>query len=254
MQYIVLDLEFNQDFLSLSKNAPNLTRYPFEIIQIGAVKLNDNLKTIRSFNHLIKPSLYTEINPSITTLTGITTKQLQNEEPFPVVYADFLEFLGNTDSILCTWGKTDIKELYSNTALHHLDVTKLPNRYINLQPLASLHFHLPVNKLMRLQAAVEALNIPISDTFHDAFHDALYTAKIWKKLYHPAIQPQIYNPNVTVIKIRQPKKILNLTKLVQQFEKMYQRSMTQEEQDMIKLAYHMGKTNQFMEVVLHKED
>lgn len=247
MQYIAFDLEFNQDFSSLYENAPRLTRYPFEIIQIGALKLNSNFKTISSFDRFVKPSLYANINPAVTELTGITTKQLVNEQPFSNVYKDFLEFIGNTDTIFCTWGKTDIKELYSNTTLHQLDVTSLPNRYINLQPLASLHLQLPANKLLRLQVAAEALNIPITKKFHLAFNDAFYTAKIWRKLYHPAIQPQVYNPNVSLIKVRQPKKVLDFEKLIQQFEKMYQRTMNHEEQEMIKLAYHMGRTNQFME-------
>jgi DNA polymerase III epsilon subunit-like protein len=249
MNYVVFDLEFNQDFSSLDEYAPSLTRYPFEIIQIGASKLNSNLKTIQSFDRFIKPSLYHKINPAITDLTGITTKQLQNEQPFPSVYQDFLEFIGNADTIFCTWGKTDLRELYSNASFHHLDVSLLPTQYINLQPLVSLHFHQPATKLMKLQTAVETLNIPITIPFHNALNDAFYTAKIWKKLYHPAIQPQFYNPNITVIKTRQPKKELNFAKLLLQFEKMYQRSMSEEEETMIKLAYHMGKTGQFMEVV-----
>jgi hypothetical protein len=31
-----------------------------------------------------------------------------------------------------------------------------------------------------------------------------------------------------------------------QFEKMYSRALTKEEQGMVKLAYQMGKTNQFL--------
>lgn len=253
MNYVIFDLEFNQDFASLDENAPSFTRYPFEIIQIGASKLNSNLKTLQTFDRFIKPSLYQKINPAITELTGITTKQLQNEQPFPSVYQDFLEFIGNTDTIFCTWGKTDIREIYSNAAFHKLDISLLPTRYINLQPLVSLHFHQPATKLMKLQTAIEALNIPTTLDFHNALNDAFYTAKIWKKLYHPAIQPQFYNPNVTVIKTRQPKKVLNFPNLLQQFEKMFQRSMSEDEEKLIKLAYHMGKTGQFMEVVAKEE-
>lgn len=50
MHYIVFDLEFNQDIPSLREPEPNRTRYPFEIIQIGAVKLDASFQTISTFN------------------------------------------------------------------------------------------------------------------------------------------------------------------------------------------------------------
>lgn len=253
MNYIVFDLEFNQDFDSLSENAPNLTRYPFEIIQIGAVKLNQKLKTLATFDRFIKPSLYLKINPDIAKLTGITTQQLQNEETFPMVYQSFLDFIKDADAIFCTWGMSDIKEIYQNAALYQLDTSLLPKRYINLQPLASMYLNLSTKRLLRLQVTVEALNIPITVMFHNAFHDAYYTGLIWKKIYHPSIHPQIYLPNQESLKPRQQKKLLNLPKLIHQFEKMYHKTMSEEEQAMIQLAYHMGKTGQFQEVVTVEE-
>lgn len=56
MNYIIFDLEFNNAF-----NVPGWkwnTSYEVvkdEIIEIGAVNLNDSLETINTFNVLIKP-------------------------------------------------------------------------------------------------------------------------------------------------------------------------------------------------------
>ena len=57
MNYIVLDLEFNQafPFKSGKKVEPN-PECPFEIIQIGAVKLNERFEQLDSFNCMISPS------------------------------------------------------------------------------------------------------------------------------------------------------------------------------------------------------
>ena len=80
MHYIVLDLEFNQDpesIIDLSLIPGNLikkNKYPQEIIQIGAVKLDENLNIIEPFNRLVKPSIYGHISPFITELTGLTKK------------------------------------------------------------------------------------------------------------------------------------------------------------------------------------
>ncbi len=63
MNYIIFDLEFNQGY-----NNQIEIKCPFEIIQIGAVKLNENLTTIDTFNALVKPEIYSNLNPFIKIL------------------------------------------------------------------------------------------------------------------------------------------------------------------------------------------
>ncbi|MDF2537293.1 MAG: polymerase [Herbinix sp.] len=260
MHYIIYDFEFNQDFSSLQDaellqklaQAPQtskkgLSQYPFEIIQIGAVKLDTTLATTAEFNHYIKPLIYTNIHPQITELTGITTEQLDTKDTFPVVYQAFLEFMEDADSILCTWGMSDIRALFKNAEYHHLDTGKIPRMYINIQPYVSSHFNKSQKMLLRLQTSVELLGIPISYTFHNALHDAYYTAEIFKKLFIPSLQPRLYQPNHIVQRPRHQKKKIHFDKLIRQIEKMYARPMSEEEQEIIKLAYKMGKTNQFLE-------
>ncbi|HCY35514.1 MAG TPA: DNA polymerase III, partial [Candidatus Margulisbacteria bacterium] len=122
----------------------------------------------------------------------------------------------------------------------------LPKRFINLQPYVSMHFYLSQKNLLRLQHAVELLHIPITYAFHDALHDAFYTAEIFKKVYNLSIQPKPYDPSHRTIRPKHQRRVIDTDKLLQQFEKMYARKMTEEEQEMIKLAYKMGRTNQFL--------
>lgn len=265
MNYIIFDLEFNQYFPSTTdsnqqeisntnnsmepKAASTVIHCPFEIIQIGAIKLDSNFETITSFNRFVKPTLYPKISPFITSLTGITTAQLQPEELFPIVYEAFSEFIGTGEVIFCVWGSNDIKELFRNATYHQLSLKPLPRAYINIQPYVSLHFGLPIKKPLRLQYSVEALGLPVTSAFHDALVDASYTAEIFKKLYQPSILPVIYDPSPVVInRPRQVKKVVDFEALLKQFEKMYAREMTAEEQTIIKLAYQMGKTNQFIKI------
>lgn len=99
---------------------------------------------------------------------------------------------------------------------------------------------------MRLQHAVEILNIPITYPFHDALGDAYYTAEIFKKIYNSSIQPKLYDPSYIPIRPKQQKRVIDTNKLLQQFEKMYALEITEEEKEIIKLAYKMGRTNQFL--------
>lgn len=245
MKYIVLDLEFNQDFTSLIDQNINKT-YPFEIIQIGAVKLDENLNTIENFNSFVKPSIYKKINPYITDLTGITTEQLLNEKQFVLVYDDFIKFIESKDSILLVWGTQDIKELYKNAEFHKLNTDLLPKKFINVQPFVSLCLGFTTKNLFNLKHAAESLKIPVKDDFHDALMDALYTAEIFKKIYTPTIQPSMYYDSFTKTRKSRPKIVIDFDGLINQFEKMYNRKMSEEEQDIIKLAYKMGKTSQFI--------
>ena len=246
MYFIVFDLELNQDFSSLQNIDMKRSANLFEIIQIGAVKLDSELNTVSTFNRYIKPVIYKDISPFITELTGITTGQLQGEENFPEVYKSFIEFISGIDSVFCTWGMSDVKELFSNAEEHKLSSKLLPRKFINLQPYVSLYFNFSSKNLLRLEHAVKALSLSTSYDFHNALYDAYYTAEIFKKIYNPFIQPKIYDPAYKPVKLRQPKKIIDTEGLINQFEKMYSRKMTEEEQSIILLAYKMGKTGQFL--------
>ncbi|MDD2504620.1 MAG: DNA polymerase III, partial [Clostridia bacterium] len=61
MNYIVYDTEFNQPQPKLynpnSRFRPNQL-CPFEIIEIGAAKVSENLEITDSFSRLVKPVIY----------------------------------------------------------------------------------------------------------------------------------------------------------------------------------------------------
>ena len=245
MHYIVLDLEFNQEPSSLSISADKVSVCPFEIIQIGAIKLDSRCNAVATFSRYIKPSIYLKINDFITELTGITTQKLMKEKEFSEVIIDFNQFLGD-DCVLCTWGMTDMKELYRNALFHHYDPKRLPDKVINLQPYVSIYLKQSSKKQLNLKTAVEALSIPITYPFHNALYDAYYTAQLLKKLSGNELIPVQYNANFRRERPAQPKQTVDYQALLQQFTKMYRHELTKEEQDMITLAYNMGRTHQFV--------
>ena len=59
MNYIVFDLEWNQ--CPYGKEREN-KRLPFEIIEIGALKLDENRNYVDSFHQVIKPVVYKKKN------------------------------------------------------------------------------------------------------------------------------------------------------------------------------------------------
>lgn len=245
MDYIVFDLEFNQDFSSPMQVSIDQTPHPFEIIQIGAVKLDEQFNTIDTFNRFVKPSIYANINPYVTKMTNITAEMLLNEKSFPEVYRDFTDFAKSSDAVFCIWGMSDIRELFKNIEYHRLP-NELSSMYINIQSLASLHFNLPQHRPMGLHEAVELLKIPATLQFHNAYCDAYYTAEIFKKIYNASVLPKLYDPAFKQVRTRHRKREIDFEKLISQFEKMFSRKMSPDEQKIIRLAYKMGRTHQFL--------
>jgi len=245
MNYIVFDLEFNQFWEDEENSGTVNYQCPFEIIQIGAVKLDEQLQVTSTLDMFVKPELYTQLHPYVEQITGITEKMLSDALSFSEAYDEFARLMGG-DSILCVWGVVDIRELMRNIRYHKLDASVVPKEYINIQAYASRYLNCPKGTNAGLRVAAEMLELPIKSSFHDALNDAFYTAEIFRHIYSHNIRPSIYKEEREAKQSRHIRKSrVDTERLIMQFEKMYGREMTGEEQAIIKLAYLMGKTGQF---------
>ncbi len=182
MNYIVFDLEFNQPFNFKTGAKTRLNpRCPFEVIQIGAVKLDENFEMIGSFNGLIKPTVYKRIHPYVEKITGFTKETFKDAPSFEETYNAFLQFMGDKDeNVLCTWGIDDVKSLFRNIIFYKIDTETISHKCINVQKYATEFLECEPGKSIGLKNAVVKLNIPEGENYHNALNDADYTAKIFK--------------------------------------------------------------------------
>lgn len=247
MNYMVVDFEFNHGFSFEKKNKKVINlECPFEIIDVGAVKLDEDLNTIAIFDELVKPTVYKRLHPFVEKLTGISRENLKAAKPFEEVYRKLTEFINDVD-VLCVWGNADIKELIRNIEYHKLDASIVPMEYINIQSYASEQLNSPGGTSIGLGNAAKLMDIPIEAQLHKAFNDAYYTAEVFKKINNENIKPKTYcfESDIKMKRQKVKKTTLDTNKLIAQFEKMFNRQMTSEEKTIIKLAYKMGNTNQF---------
>lgn len=174
MNYIVIDLEWNQ---SNTGEEPEVKEIPFEIIDIGAVRLDADKSMTGEFNQLIKPAVYLHMHKITGDLIHLHMKDLQNGKPFAEVMKEFLEWCG-TDYIFCTWGPMDLFELQRNMHYYHMEpLSEIPIRFLDVQKLFSIAYE--DGKTRRgLEYAVNYLRIEKDIPFHRAFSDAYYTARI----------------------------------------------------------------------------
>ena len=104
---------------------------------------------------------------------------------------------------------------------------------------------MPKGNRLGLKTAVEFWNIPTETKFHNALNDAVYTAQVFRKVYNKNIKPSIYS-NSNFNRVSKTSLKVDTEKLIAQFEKMFNRKMTKEEKCIIRIAYNMGKTHQFL--------
>lgn len=184
MNYIVLDLEWNQ---SNTGEEPEVKEIPFEIIDIGAIKLSSERKMIDEFNQLVKPSVYQHMHKITSKLIHLHMQDLQKGRPFVEVIADFLSWCGR-DYIFCTWGPLDLYELQRNMKYYHLEsLSDGPIRFLDVQKLFSIAYEDRKSR-RSLEYAIDHLKIEKDIPFHRAFSDAYYTAGVLAHLEEQVLQ------------------------------------------------------------------
>lgn len=178
MNYIVFDLEWNQCPDGKAKENPTL---PFEIVEIGAVKLNSEKQEIDRFHELVQPRLYKKLHPMTQSIIHLSSMELAKADPFPAVCERFRQWCGS-DAVYCIWGSLDLLEFQRNMRFHNIEnFFPYPLKYLDIQKLYSICFDDGKNR-KSLENAIDELQLQKEDSFHAALSDAVYTAEVLKLL------------------------------------------------------------------------
>ena len=178
MNYIVMDLEWNQ--CPKGKEFEN-KKLPFEIIEIGAVKLDSSFNVVGEFDRLIRPQLYTKLHHIVKELLDVSSEELLAGGAFPEVMEEFLEWCGE-DYMFCIWGSGDLTELQRNMNFFGVE-NKFPMPFIfyDIQKFYSILYE--DGKIRRsLQSVIEAMHLSETEEFHRAINDARYTAHVMQMM------------------------------------------------------------------------
>ena len=178
MYYITLDLEWNQAYAqkALAVQKQLSLRLRGEVIQIGAVKLSEDLRICGSYSIIVKPKHFKKIHRHVSELTGISQEQMDDGVSLPEAFESFREFCGR-DFVFLTWGPDDIPMLKDNFRIHGLDTAWLDATY-DLQPIFNRQTDGQMAKQRSLEYAMEYYEIPMNLPAHDALNDAYFTALV----------------------------------------------------------------------------
>lgn len=183
MYHIFVDLEMNETGRKY-KNIKNGLK--LEVIEFGAVVLDDELHEVDSYKNYVKPVFSDHINPKIVQLTGITDSMVLTAKSFDVVLEDFCAWCAKygSDTLIYEWSNCDMLQLQrearkKNIELSHKAVTILQN-WCDVQALYGIKTD--TDTQIALETAIWTFGEKFAGRAHDAVNDARNTAAIYKLL------------------------------------------------------------------------
>lgn len=180
MKKIFIDFEMNPIDNTYEKEREICN---YEIIEIGAVMLDESNTHLSEFTTYIKPEYSEVITSRITELTGITTEMVFYAENFESALGRFLEWCGDVNDIetVYSWSDNDYRQLKGEIKLKNIEagvkINSLLDKWCDFQKLFSGQVGL--KKPMSLQNAIEAVGREFAGRAHDALTDAVNTAELF---------------------------------------------------------------------------
>ena len=151
-----------------------------EIIEIGAVKLNEQNEEVSSFCEFVKPGYVSKIYSKFQKLTGISTADVEQADPIAVILPRFIEWCGEDYSIY-SWSDSDIWQIMNETRLKGLEeldgLSYMYNHWNDFQQeFCDL---LQLQKVLNLGRAVTLAGLDFSGREHDGLADARTTSRLY---------------------------------------------------------------------------
>ncbi|MCR4693074.1 MAG: exonuclease domain-containing protein, partial [Firmicutes bacterium] len=152
-----------------------------EIIEIGAVLLDETYKEIDSFKTYIKPQ-YGFVDEFIKNLTGITVAETKNAPETKQALEMFTKWIPD-DAVLVTWSENDEHQLRREMEYKNIDIPKL-NRLLDEYIDSQLDFSdiMDSDRQYSLYEALVLGDIDFDEDIHDALVDARNTALLFAKM------------------------------------------------------------------------
>jgi len=174
MIHIVIDLEMNP----IRRDLKEVRKFLLdEVIEFGAVKLDENYQQVDTFQCYVKPE-FCKISNHITKLTGITDEMVEDKKLFSDAFQEFFDWIGTWDMKIYSWSNSDINQLKNecNYKIPDFDVARLESQWIDIQKEFDEKIGVTAN--LALKHAIGAMDRNFKGTQHTALADAENTAAI----------------------------------------------------------------------------
>ena len=181
MRYVIIDLEWNNVYVK------RLNGFINEIIEVGAVMLDDSLAIQDAFSCLVKSQLGRKLNSHVKQLTHLSNEELNGAGiSFSRAMEQFSAWLGAWDDVIfLSWGSCDLRSLLDNFQFF-LKENAIPfvTQYIDLQNYCQGIVASGTTNQVGLAAAAEKIGIDVEQyNNHRALDDSLLAAECLRRTY-----------------------------------------------------------------------
>lgn len=203
MKHIVVDLEMNE----ISRKYREKKAFcKMEIIEIGAVLLDENYAEIGAFKTLIKPQFNEMIEPLYTRITGITTEMVENAPFFEEGLKMFLSWCNsvNDDIQIYQWSDSDLLQIRKEMSLKDVEISARDARLLGEWNDFQKEYgdKLMLHRQVSLKNAIMYAGLDFEGREHDALCDARNTGTLLRIIRDPELCRDVLDK---VIEIMTPK-------------------------------------------------
>lgn len=182
MEYVILDLEWDSTYFKPQK------RFINQILQIGAVRLDNEFNVLATFSATIRSDISNRVSTRFAKLTGITSEKMRSGIPFVEAIEKYNRFSSGVD-VTMTWSNSDLYTIMENEDNILKEGTKFDIKtYLDLQKLVQKDLATrgyESKNQISLEAAAEFLNVSTEEyELHTALDDCLVCAKLFKLCFN----------------------------------------------------------------------
>ncbi len=179
--YVVIDLEMCKVHKSYAWKDYH---YANEIIQIGAVMLNEHYEQVGEFSSYVCPQ-YGKIDHFIENLTGIRGSDVRHAPSLGDVLRSMRLWIGNKDVIFYSWSDMDYFQIRGEILAKGYDETEMnmllnQANWIDYQKVLKDRFDM--SRILSLSDALTIAELDPEGRAHDGLDDAYNTARIIAKI------------------------------------------------------------------------
>lgn len=177
-KYVIVDLEMCNVPKGIKRDTYNWRN---EVIQIGAVVVDESLNITDEFMTLVSPE-FGVVDNFIEKLTGISRKDVQGAPRFKEAIEKFVGWLPN-DAILVSWSENDENQIRKELEAKGITIDGIDNfldNWIDCQKTFGEKMN--AQKNYKLSEALIIADIDYDEGEHDALVDAKNTAQLFIKM------------------------------------------------------------------------
>ena len=176
MNYLVVDFEFT--FYKRPVGRPRA--FFAEIIEIGAVKLDESLKECGKLQNFVKPHFFPKHAKDAMDFCMITDADMKKAITFPAMLEKMSTMYEAGNTLFVAWGDSDYKVLAEGCSRHKLENPVLQADYLDLAEAYKLWRG--EENTPGLKTAIIEMEVTADGLAHTAFDDAYNTGKVLAKM------------------------------------------------------------------------